>query len=412
MVYLDHASTSYPKAPGVAAAMGDALGVPGSAGRGTGAGSGRGEAIDDALRSALAATIGADEPSRVVLTPGATASLNMAINGVALAARGRRARARRRPLLVTTQIEHNAVRRPLLALAQRGDIDLRIVAADSRGRVEAGAIVEAARGAELVAMAWASNATGAILPVQDVGAALAGTNTLLLVDGSQTVGVLGAERSLRDLGIDLLAFSGHKALHGPAGVGVLYVGPRAHPLRARKGAAVRIDPWLVGGTGVESVDAAMPADLPTRFEPGTRATVLHAGLLSAIEGRDRASDPLGHARRLRALMVDGLAGLGPRVRVHGETDSARCVGVVPFTIDGFSPDEAAIVLGSEFGIVVRAGLHCAPGAHEAMGTLSGGGTLRASVGEATTEADVRALVEAVGAMAGVANSPGHDSVKS
>lgn len=406
MVYLDHASTSYPKAAGVAAAMGDALGVPGSARRGSGAGAGWGEAIDDALRAALAGVIGGDDPSRVVLTGGATASLNMAINGVALAASRRDNRARRRPLFVTTQVEHNAVRRPLLALAERGEIDLRIVTADSHGRVEAGAIVEAARDAELVAMAWASNVTGAIMPVEAVGRALAETDTLLLVDGSQAVGVVGPTRSLRELGVDLLAFSGHKALHGPAGVGALYIGPNAHPLRARRGASGRIAPWLVGGTGGESTAAAMPADLPTRFEAGTRATALHAGLLAAVGDRDGAGDPIGHARRLRAMIVDGLAALGPRVRVVGEADASQCVGVCSFTVEGFAPDEAAVVLESEFGIIARAGLHCAPGAHEALGTLQTGGTVRASVGTTTTESDVRALVDAVGVMAGVGSRAG------
>jgi len=405
-IYLDHASTSWPKAAGVAEAMAAAVGLAGSARRGGGSGAREGERLAEELRRGLAAAVGQCEPRRVVLTPGATHSIGMGILGVATAARMRGRVAR----VVTTHAEHNAVRRAVLALAERGEIELVVVAADRWARVEADAVAAAATGggraADLVVMASASNVTGASQPVGQVWDSLRHTSTLLMVDASQTAGVSGGP-----IVGDLVAFGAHKRFRGPAGIGALVIGERAHPLElggptpARGGGGVdgaRLVPVIVGGAGHSSEDADMPGSLPQRFEPGTMNTPATAGWLAAINAARSAGSAGSDSRAMAEHLAQGLRGLGGMVPVFrpevGERGASGCEPIVSFTVEGYAPDEAAAVLESEFGIVVRAGLHCAPGAHEAMGTRAGGGTVRASLGETTVRAEIEALIEAVGQM--------------
>lgn len=379
--------------------MASALESPGSAHRGASAGAAQAERVASELRRGLATAIGQVEPRRVILTPGATCSINAAIQGVWLAGRGRRLR------VVTTQGEHNAARRPLLALAQRGEIELVVLPVDEFARVDADAVIAAASdggAADLVVMSSASNVTGVRQPVDRVWSAVHGTRTLLMVDASQTAGpgcglVAG----------DLIAFGAHKRFAGPPGIGALMIGERAHPLvvprestsDARGGESPRIEPAIVGGAGHSSQDVQMPAGLPERFEAGTLNTPAMAGWLAAIGSGGGGSAGGDSARALAERLRRGLRRV-KSVRVFAPPDAqTSCESIVSFTIAGFKPDEAAVVLESEFGIVVRAGLHCAPGAHEAMGTLETGGTIRASFGSTTTAAGVDALIEAMMRMA-------------
>lgn len=404
-IYLDHASTSWPKAPGVAAAMQAALELPGSAGRGAGVGAVAAGAIADELRRELAGIINAEDPRRVVLSTGATEALNVAILGVVRSAadRGRSGGLAPRPRVVTTQVEHNAVRRPLLALADRGEIELAVVPAGPDTLIDPARVIEAADGAALVAMTWASNVSGAIQPVGPIAEALAGTQTLLLVDASQTAGLVRSAEPLGSTGVDLLAFSGHKALAGPPGVGALYIGPKAHPLR--RGAdtdagRARVEPVLSGGTGSDSARWEMPADLPGRFEAGTPNTPAHAGLLAAIRGHPGPDAALRHVRSLVEHLHERLGSMPRGVRALGPGRGVPGVGVLAIAVDGYSSEEVAAVLESEFGVLVRGGLHCAPTAHEALGTLAAGGAVRVSVGGTSTTAEIDALVDALGRMAG------------
>lgn len=384
--------------------MAGALQIAGTAGRGSSAGSRSAVGVADGLRRSIAGIVGVDDARRVVLTSGATQSLNMAIQGVVLASRGR---AGHPPRIVTTMIEHNAVLRPLLALKRRGEAAIERVRVGPDTRVSARAVIAAAQGrgdrrpAELVVMCAASNVTGVVQPVGEVGEALRGTATLLLVDASQTAGV-GAV----PLVCDLMAFSGHKRFGGPAGVGALVIGAGAHPIEIDPSGldaatGVRIEPTLVGGSGHNSREGEMPGTLPERFEAGTSNAPGFAGWLAAIEhGRLVPERERRRAYELAEGLRAELGRLGGGVRVLGGGGDGACEPIVAFTVEGYSPEEVAAVLDSEFGIVVRAGLHCAPGAHEAMGTLAGGGAVRASMGMGTTPDDVERLVWALGRMVG------------
>lgn len=400
-IYLDHATTSWPKPPGVGEAMTRYL-REGAATPGRGAyASARdaGRQIDQ-LRDALASMIGAKSGERMVLTSGATESLNIAILGLFSGDRPGRELPAPPPRVVTTVLEHNSVRRPLAALQARGLIEVVEVGCDREGFVSAEAVLAAvdARTA-LVAMTGVSNVVGTMQPITEVGrglrSAAAHARVLFLVDGSQGAGLVPIDVGAS--GIDLLAFSGHKALLGPPGTGVLYVSERA---------GVRVSPVRFGGSGGggggDSASSEMPGEMPHRFEAGTPNTVGFVGLLAAL-GEDapaRQDEVLAHERRLLGMMIEGLAA-HERVRLIGPAGTDRRVGILSLTVLRYEPDEVSAILDGSFGISVRAGLHCAPGAHRALGTFEAGGggggsgTVRVSPGWATTPDDVGRFLEAM-----------------
>ncbi len=387
-IYLDNASTSWPKAPGVAEAMAGFLaGGAASPGRGAYRMAMATSAMIDRLRRRLAALIGASDPDRVILGPSATHGLNAAILG--LFPPGASAGAAR---VVTTVLEHNSVRRPLAHLERLGVIDIVRIGSDASGYVDADEVLGAIdERTALVAVLSASNVAGTIQPIERIAEGLrrSGSPALLLVDMSQSAGLI--EEQVEKVGIDLAAFPAHKALLGPTGVGVLYVGPRAD----------RLAPTRFGGTGVESESDRMPARLPTRLEPGTPNTVGYAGLLRALEWAAEARTPaLEHERSLARRAIEAL---GAERAVHilgpGPDDPRPRLGLFCFTIDGLDPAEAALALDGSFGIAVRTGLHCAPGAHQALGTLDRGGAIRVSPGPFSTPEDIDALVAGVRSLA-------------
>ncbi len=414
-IYLDNASTSWPKAPGVARALADAVASPlATPARGTHAFANSAARILSTLREKLAVIVGIDEPDRVVLTSGATYSLNLAVLGL-LAHRADR------PRVVTTAIEHNALRRPLESLSARGLIELVTVAADRECRVAQADVLDAINDqTALVAMSHASNVTGTLQPIEAVAAGLAARRgagrptPLFLLDASQTAGLVSLDA--QRLGIDLVAFSGHKALRGPAGTGVLCVGPRAFDLGGvhdEREARLFLQPLhtvFLGGTGNDSEPVDMPDSLPSRYEPGTPNTPGFAGLLAAVEqwSSSRAAHYLEHERalvtRLRHALTARFGTLDESsVHLYGPPDPAASVPVLACSISGLDPADAAAALESSFDIIARAGLHCSPGAHAAMNTLRLGGTLRLSPGPETTVAEIEAAALAMIELARAAN---------
>ena len=243
----------------------------------------------------------------------------------------------------------------------------------------------------MVALAHASNVTGAVQPVGELAAVCRGAGALLVLDACQTATLHPLDAAADG---DLVLTGGHKGPAGPPGVGLMYVGERAEP---------HLAPVLTGGTG-GGTGGAMPAGLPGRYEPGTPNVPAAAGLLAALEHAHRQSVPARRAavETLTARLLGRLAGL-PGVRVLGPADAARRCGLVTFAPPGWDPAEAAAVLDASFDVQCRAGLHCAPGAHRRFGTLredDGGGAVRLSVGPGTTVEDVDAAADAVAALLG------------
>ncbi len=373
MIYLDHGATSWPKAPGVRAAMVRYLeheaGNPGRGGHRLTVAASR--AIEGA-REDVARLFGAD-PERTLFGPGATFWLNTILDS----------RLKPGDRVVTSALEHNAVMRPLRALIASRNIEVMVVDGDDPdGIPTAEAIRAAVAGAPtaMVVLSHASNVTGAVLPVAEIAQTV--TPVPVVVDGAQTVGSMPVD--FDDLGIAAFACSGHKGLLGPQGVGLLLLDD-----------GFDVEPWLRGGTGSRSESEEMPEHLPDRLEAGTPNGPGIVGLGAACRWlAERGIDAVAeHEQRLVQRLTDGLQEIDG-VTLHGWRDAAPHTGVLSFTMASRDNGELTTLLDREHGICLRAGLHCAPAAHRRIGTFPDG-TLRAGIGPFNTEADVEALVAAV-----------------
>ncbi|MGB9887351.1 MAG: aminotransferase class V-fold PLP-dependent enzyme [Moorellales bacterium] len=376
-VYLDNAATSYPKPETVYRAVDWCL-------REVGANAGRGgyrraleaDEIVYRARSALARLFNVRDASRIVFTANATEALNLAIKG--LVGPGDH--------VVTSSLEHNAVWRCLKTLERDRGVKLTVVRCAPDGTLDPKAVEEALRpGTRLIALTHASNVTGTILPVAAVGEIARRHGVPLLVDAAQTAGVLPLDVE-RD-GIDLLAFTGHKGLLGPFGTGGLYI---------REGFEPR--PLKEGGTGSQSRLPYQPDLLPDRYEAGTLNVCGLAGLAAGVEFiLDRGVEKIREKEKaLTACALEILAGT-EGVEVYGPRDAERQVGVISFNLAGVDGAEVAYVLDEVYGIMVRVGLHCAPLAHETIGTLERG-TVRISLGYFNTFEELDYLGEALRAI--------------
>ena len=378
VVYLDNAATSWPK-PEAVYTEADRFFRQDAAnpGRGTHAMARRAAAAVDRTRRLVAELFGCSHPSRVTFGPGATDALNTALKG--LLGPGER--------VLTTTLEHNSVVRPLHRMRGSHGTQWLTVPGDAAGVMDLEALEQqlSARPTRLVVVNHASNVTGVIQPLAEIAKLAHAQGALIAVDTAQTAGVVPFSMS-RD-GIDLVAFSGHKGLLGPMGTGGLVVGPE-----------VSLSPLREGGTGSASEQATQPRQLPHRLESGT----LNAGGIAALGTSikwllDKGIETLGRreaqlGQRLAATLggLDGVSVVG-RPAPNDETSH---VGVVSFSLENLDAAEAETILDQRFGIAVRAGLHCAPHAHKALGSFPGG-TIRASVGPFTTDNHIDGLVEAV-----------------
>ncbi|MEO1007041.1 MAG: aminotransferase class V-fold PLP-dependent enzyme [Planctomycetota bacterium] len=390
-LYLDNAATSFPKPPRVTEAMVRyAAEIGASPGRGGYREAQQGSAILVQCRAAIARLIHAGDPDQIAFALNTSDALNLAIKGLVL--HRRRLDPDARIHLVTTAMDHNSVLRPFNALAAfaPGQIRWTCVPVDADGVASPHDIAAAMTSDTLlVAVVHASNATGSIQPIAGIGRLCRAAGVPLLVDAAQSLGHLPVD--VEQDAIDLLAFPGHKGLLGPLGTGGLWI----HP-----GLEERIDPLREGGTGTISESDVHPTAMPAKFEPGSHNTIGIAGLLEGVRWLlDRGVDDVrNHEIALIERMIAGLRDL-PGVRLLGPADPARRVGVFALIFEGQDPHAVADRLEREFGLLVRAGIHCAPRAHGAMGTLDDGGAVRLSIGQFTTEADVDRALAAIAAIA-------------
>lgn len=372
MIYLDNAATTWPKPEEVYKAVDDCLrGIGGNPGRGGHSSARTATYILYEAREALAELFQIKQPTNIVFAFNATDALNMAILGSL----------RQGDHVVTTSMEHNAVARPLRWLESNG-VQLTVVSSDEQGRPDLTALGQIIKkGVTAVVMSHASNVTGTVMPIDCIGELTAQYGGLFIVDAAQTAGVENID--VDKMNIDMLAFSGHKGLFGPQGTGGLYI---------REG--ISLNPLRYGGTGSQSEYDVQPDFLPDRLESGTPNTPGIAGLLAGVRfilatGREKIrSKEMVLAQKL----LKGLTGMGG-VRVYGLSDHER-TAVVSFNIIGVDSGEIAHILDSEFSIACRAGLHCAPWAHNTIGTLKTG-TIRLSPGFFNTENEIEQALGAV-----------------
>lgn len=372
MIYLDNAATSHPKPDAVVEAVaGYMREIGASPGRSSHQAARRADEIVFRTRQALAKLFGVDKSERIVFTANATEALNLAIKGTLKP--GAHA--------VTTSLEHNSVLRPLRALERHG-VKLTIIESDGES-VDPDKIRRALRpDTGLIVTVFASNVTGAVMPVRMIGEIARERGVPYLVDAAQAAGCWPI--NLAELPVDMLAFTGHKGLLGPMGTGGLYI---------REG--IDVEPLKWGGTGSDSANPSQPDALPDRFEAGTLNGPGIAGLGAAVQyileaGLDSIR---GREAALAGRLENGLSKIdGVRIRSCG-AGSDR-IALTSITIDGVESRQAAYELDREFDVCVRAGLHCAPDAHRSIGTFPGG-AVRFSPGPFTTEAEIDAAIEAV-----------------
>jgi cysteine desulfurase/selenocysteine lyase len=376
MIYLDNAATSFPKPETVYQALDQfartSLANPGRAGHRMALAA---ERTLDAGRHALNQFFQGEAPERWIFTLNCTDGLNLAIKGVI----------QHGDHVVTTDLEHNSISRPLAALQKAGVISLSRVASLA-GYVDPDAIKKAITPkTSLVAMTHASNVLGTVQPVEAVAALACEAGALFLLDAAQTAGVVPID--LRTIPVDLLAFPGHKALYGPTGVGALYVGPRTDG---------KIRPWREGGTGGDSSSPTQPIALPHLLEGGTPNVLGVAGLTAGVAwvGDRGPENLLQHEVGLLQMVVDW-AEESDGWCIAAHWDPERHVGALSLIVpESLTPQDFGAILDASFDIAVRPGLHCAPYIHRALGTFPEG-TLRLSPGPFTTQNEVKAFLDAL-----------------
>ena len=339
-----------------------------------------------AARQSSARLLGASDPSRVVFSANVTEALNLALWGVLKPG----------DHVVATAWDHNSVLRPLYRLERLGLVTLDLVPADERGRLDYDALERLVTPeTRLVVASQVSNLTGNVADVARIAQVAHGNGALLLLDAAQSAGAMPVDMGA--LGVDLLAFTGHKALLGPTGTGGLIVAP-----------GVDVEPVLTGGTGVHSYEPGQPAEYPERLEAGTLNHHGIAGLGAGVDwileqGVDRLhAHDLSLVRRFVAgcRQVDGCVVYGDFPDDLGLLDGASFDHgpVVSINLDGWESSELADALGQDYDIAVRAGAHCAPRMHEALGTRETG-AVRFSFGPFTTEEDIDAALAALAELA-------------
>lgn len=377
MIYFDNAATTARKPSTVAEAVARAVNGFGGVGRGVHEASlDAGYAVFRA-RQQLARLLGAGDPSRVAFACNATEALNTAIVGLV----------RPGDRLVTTAASHNSVLRPLYRAVDERDCKLAVVPHDERGALDYEALDAALEpGTRLAVVAHASNLTGDVYDIVRVAHMCRERGVLLLVDAAQTAGVVPIDME-RD-GLDLVAFTGHKSLYGPQGTGGLAV---------RVGVDVR--PLKVGGSGVHSYDRRHPARMPEHLEAGTLNAHGIAGLgagLAYVE--EEGVEELGARTRALAERFERGVSAVEGVRVLGGGGDAGHCGIVALNVGDLDSAAVGDALNAEFGICTRAGAHCAPLMHEALGTQNQG-AVRFSFGSFNTPEEVDAGIAAVAAIA-------------
>ncbi len=369
MIYLDSAATTLQKPPTVALASARAINNLSSPGRGGYKAAMSAAETALACREEAAALFHVPDPERVVFTFNATHGLNIAIKS--LVKPGDR--------VVISGYEHNAVTRPLHAIP---DIELCVVRAPlfDQEAMLAAFRQELDRGADVAVCNQVSNVFGAVLPVEGIAALCRDRGIPLIVDASQAAGVVPVD--FEELGAAFIAMPGHKGLYGPQGTGLLLCG--SGPSR----------PILEGGTGSSSINQTMPEFLPDRLEAGTHNIAGIAGLLEGLRyvRRRGLNDIRAYENGLIQKLREGLEPI-PSIQVYGSDRPENQTGVLSFRVSEMDCETVAEKLG-DLGFALRAGLHCAPFAHETAGTLDTG-TVRASVSVFNTEQEIQQLLSAL-----------------
>lgn len=375
LIYLDNGATSFPKPEEVYEFMD-------SFHRSNGVSPGRsgcdlsietGNIIEEA-RKALTAYFNGSDSNRLVFSLNSTDALNLAIHGLL----------RHGDHVITTSVEHNAVLRPLHHQAIYNGVEVDHVPFDENGFVNPDDFASLIKpNTRLIIVNHASNVLGTVQPVAKIGKLCRECGIIFLVDASQTAGKIPVDISGSD--IDIVAFTGHKSLLGPTGIGGLYVRPGIDIRHTRQ-----------GGTGVRSAELHHLKEYPYRLETGTPNLVGIAGLLAGLRWIEKQGMNNIHQEemKLTEMLVEGLRSI-PQVTLYCQDDLADHIGVVSFNVNGFEAGDVGTLLDGDYNIACRTGLQCAPLVHGQLGTDRIKGTVRIGVGPFNTEAHIQAALVAV-----------------
>ncbi|MCG8482146.1 MAG: aminotransferase class V-fold PLP-dependent enzyme [Clostridia bacterium] len=377
MIYLDNAATTFPKPEIVYDTLDKSFRFeganPGRSGHQLALKAGRNVYK---TRERIADLFSIDSPMQIVLTHNTTSALNLAIKGVLFP----------KDHVILTSMEHNSVVRPIKELEKLG-VENSIVWCNEKGEIELEDIKnEIKENTKLIVTTHASNITGTLFPIRQIGEIAREHNVLYLVDGAQTAGVF--DINVKEMNIDLLAVAGHKGLLGPPGTGALYI---------RKG--VNLKTLMEGGTGSESESIFQPAMMPDLHESGTANMPGLAGLGAGIQWiQDTGIGYIRqHEQQLLTVLLKGLQSI-PKVKIYGMCDINKQAPVVSFNIWDKGSSQVAFELDRNYNIATRSGLHCAPLAHETIGTLKQG-TVRLSLGYFNTTQEIEKTVHAISKIA-------------
>jgi cysteine desulfurase family protein len=381
---MDNAATSFPKPLAVMDAMvryATELGA--SAGRGAYAEAMETGALIAECRRRLNRLFHGENHDHFIFTLNCSDALNLAIKG--LIKPGEKSHA------ICTHIDHNSILRPLNALQDGGIIEQTRVPVDGKtGLVDPAEIRKAIRpNTKLIAITHVSNVTGTVQPIREIGKIAREQAIPFIVDAAQSAGHVPID--VREDCIDLLAAPGHKALLGPLGTGFLYIRP---------GLEKMLRPLREGGTGSVSEDDRQPDFLPDKYEPGSHNAI---GIIGLSEGVKYIADQTvekihAHDLDLVRTFLEGVSNI-EGLTYFGPQGVRNRIGVFTVKIDGYDPQELSAILESQFGILTRSGIHCAPLAHAALGTLEGGGATRFSFGPFLSKQDVKYATDALGEIA-------------
>jgi cysteine desulfurase family protein len=373
MIYLDNAATSLHKPPQVIDAVVEAMNTLGNSDRGMSNGSLKASRTLYEARFKIAELFGCPRPDHVIFTQNSTEALNIAINGTIVSG----------DHVISTDLEHNSVLRPLYRLETEADVELSFIPADSKGNLSLDSFEKSIKSnTKAIICNHASNLTGNVVNLSKIGTIARRHGLIFIVDASQTAGCIPI--NMEKVGADIICFTGHKGLMGPQGTGGMCI---------RQG--IEIKPLKVGGTGVKSYSETQPKDYPTRLEAGTLNSHGIAGLSAAIEfiqsiGIDKISEK---ETRLMNHFYDGVKAI-QGVEIYGDFLLPQRVAIVALNIHDYDSGAVSDQLSQKYSIATRPGAHCAPRMHKALGTESRG-AVRFSFSWFNTDADIERAVQAV-----------------
>lgn len=374
-VYLDNSATSWPKPPQVAEAITEFLthsaASPGRSAHRMSVSAAR-EVFE--TRELIAELFNVPDSERVIFTSNATQALNTAIYGVL----------KKGDHVITTTFEHNSTIRPLRKLENEGIVEVTIIGCNKEGAFDISELENSIRpNTRLVCAIHTSNVTGDVLPIASIGKICKTNGIVFLVDASQAAGIIPIDMQTED--IDLLAFTGHKKLYAPTGIGGLCIANNQ----------IAIQPLMQGGTGSRSESEYHPEFYPDMLEAGTLNTVGIIGLKAGINFvLSKGLDSIRQQQlRLTNQFIDGLKAI-QGITVYRGIASSSYISVVSINVNGKTSSDVALQLDTEFGIMVRSGLHCSPLTHRLLGTFPQG-TVRFSFGLFNTAEDINYTLDAL-----------------